>query len=442
MNLTDTRISLDAGAIGATLDDIAQIGNRFCGTHGEAQARAYVLGRFQELGLADVHLEEFGYLAWMPAPASCVARTAGGGRPDAYDAHPLQYTAPGPVSGEAIYIGGAEPADFARLAAMGVDLAGKIVVAHSVFPFDLVDLLSERGITGFVHVCETPDAIVGNFTGALYRPPLAPPWEGRPLPYAGVTIGHLAARGLISSLTCGTAVELTIGHEGGCTPATTANVVAVIPGRGEEEVVLSAHYDSQAEGPCVYDNGSGLSALLETARALRDLRPERRVVLVASSAEEIGVWGATAYADAHRDDLTRAVAMVNLDGLASAYPAQREVWSIHGGLLAMAVQTGAELGWRADHVYHQRSTFSDHAPFGDAGVPSVLCWRPDYPYYHSRGDVRELVDEAAVAETGSVSATIAARLALGAAVPEGTWASTPAGAAAGAAGTAEAELSA
>jgi aminopeptidase YwaD len=212
-------------------------------------------------------------------------------------------------------------------------------------------------------------------------------------------------------------VELTIGHEGECAQARTANLVGVIPGTGDEEVVLCAHYDSQAEGPCVYDNGSGLSSLLETGRALRDLRPERRVVLVATSGEEIGLWGATAYVDAHRDELARAVAMINLDGLASAYPAQREVWSIHGGLLAMAVQTGAELGWHADHVYHRRSTFSDHAPFGDAGVPSVLCWRPDYPYYHSRGDVRELVDEAAVAETATVSATLAARLALRASVP-------------------------
>ncbi len=414
---TDTRISLDATAIGATLDDLAQIGNRFCGTHGEAEARSYVLGRFGELGLADVRLEEFPYLAWLPAPASCVASEAGGARMAAYDAHPLQYTAPGPVSGQAIYLGGAEPADFARLDAAGVDLAEKVVVAHSVFPFDLVALLTERGIAGFVHVCETPDGIVGNFTGALYPPPLTPPWEGRPLPYAGVTIGHLAARALISTLTCGAAVQLTIGHEGSCTQATTANVVGVIPGRGEEEVVLSAHYDSQAEGPCVYDNGSGLSSLLETARALRDLQPERRVVLVASSAEEIGVWGATAYVDAHREELTHAVAMINLDGLASGYPAQREVWSIHGGLLSLAVRTGAELGWRADHVHHRRSTFSDHAPFGDAGVPSVLCWRPDYPYYHSRGDVRELVDEAAVAETANVSATLAARLALGAHVP-------------------------
>jgi aminopeptidase YwaD len=412
----DTRVPLDAGAIGRTLDDIAQIGNRFCGTPGEAQARSYVLGRFGELGLADVRLEEFPYLGWQPGPASCVAHGPGAAW-QAYDAHPLQYTAPGPVGGEAIYLGGAEPEDFARLEAAGVDLAGRIAVAHAVFPFDLGELLSERGIAGFVHVCETPDAIVGNFTGALYPPPLAPPWEGRPLPYAGVTIGNLAARELISTLTCGAPVELTIGHEGGCTPATTANVVGVIPGTGEEEVVLCAHYDSQAEGPCVYDNGSGLSGLLEAARALRELAPRRRVVLVATSGEELGVWGATAYVDAHREELARTVAMINLDGLASAYPAQREVWSIHGGLLSLAVRTGAELGWRADHVHHARSTFSDHAPFGDAGVPSVLCWRPDYPYYHSRGDVRELVDERAVAETASVSATLAARLALGADVP-------------------------
>jgi aminopeptidase YwaD len=412
----ETRISLDPAAIGTTLDDIAQIGNRFCGTSGEAECRRYLHQRFIDAGLQDVRLEEFDYLRWHSGTASCVA-TGTGGRELGYEAHPLQYTAPGPVSGQALYIGGAEPEDFARLDAAGVDLGGRIVVAHSVFPFDLGTLLSERGIAGFVHICETPDRIVGNFTGALYPPPLAPPWEGRPLPYAGVTIGHLAARELISELTCGHAVEITIAHEGSASEATTANVVGVIPGSGDGEVIISAHYDSQAEGPCVYDNGSGLSSLLDTARALRELQPERRVVLVATGAEEIGVWGATAYAEAHREELRHAVAMVNMDGLASAFPAQREIWSLHGGLLALAAQTGLELGWQADHVYHRRSTFSDHGPFGDAGVPSVLCWRPDYPYYHSRGDVRELVDEAAVAETGSVGATLAARLAMGADVP-------------------------
>ena len=48
-----------------------------------------------------------------------------------------------------------------------------------------------------------------------------------------------------------------------------------------------------------------------------------------------------------------------------------------------------------------RSTFSDHAPFTDAGVPACLIWRPDYPYYHSRGDVRARVDEHAIAQTAA-----------------------------------------
>jgi hypothetical protein len=409
--MNDLAITLDAAAIGRTLDDLATIGNRFAGTTGEAQCRDYLLGRFQELGLAEVRPEPFPYLGFEPAAASCVAT---GPARRAFECHPLQYTAPGPVSGEAVYAGDAGEDDFARLDRDGIDLEGKIVVAHTVFPFDLSALLTERRIAGLVHVCDTPDGIVGNFAGALYPPPLSAPWPGRPTAYGGVTIGHGAGRELISTLSYGAPMELTIGHEGRCREGVAANIVGVIPGAEAGEVVLCAHYDSQAEGPGIYDNGSGLASLLETARALRNSRPRRRIVLVATAAEEIGVWGATAYVAAHGDELREAVAMVNLDGIASAYPAQREVWSADAGLLAMALDTAAKLEWRPDHVHKRRSTFGDHAPFGDAGVPSCLIWRPDFPYYHSRGDVRELVDETAVAQTASVSATLAARLAQGA----------------------------
>jgi hypothetical protein len=46
-------------------------------------------------------------------------------------------------------------------------------------------------------------------------------------------------------------------------------------------------------------------------------------------------------------------------------------------------------------------------------VPSCLIWQPDHPYYHSRGDVRELVDPVILAQTAGVSATLVARLAHG-----------------------------
>jgi aminopeptidase YwaD len=412
--MNDGSVLLDSGRIAGTLDDIAAIGNRFAGSPGEIACRDYLLERFGELDVAELRLEPFHYLGFERAEASCAVE--GHEQQLELECHPLQYTSGEAVTGEAVYLGAAGDDDFARIDRGGVDLAGRIVLAHAIFPFDLCDELQRRGIAGFVHICETPDPIVGHFTGALYPPPLQPPWPGRPQPYTGVTIGNAAGRALLSAMTCGAPVTISLSHDGAYAEGLAHNVVAEIPGTGDgdEHVIVSAHYDSQAEGPCVYDNGTGLAGLLECARALARAGARRRIVLIASACEEIGVWGATAYAHAHADELGAAAAMVNLDGLASAYPAEREIWSADAAIARMAEETARELGWIPDRVMNVRSTFSDHAPFGDAGVPSCLIWRPEYPYYHSRGDVRELVDAAAVAETASVAATLVSRLAHGA----------------------------
>jgi aminopeptidase YwaD len=409
-------LNLDPTRLGRTLDDVAAIGNRYAGTPGEATARDYLLDRFNELGLSEVRLEPFPFLAYERGSATCALV---GPAAAEFECHPLQYTATGEVAGEAVYLGDATEADFERLDRRGVDLAGKVAVVHSMFPFDLVTTLEERGVAGLVHVCETPDGIVGNFTGALYPPPLEPPWEGRPTAYCGVTIANPAGRELIAALTDGAPAEVRLTHQGGYRESTAHNVVGVIPGTEPGQVVLSAHHDSQAEGPCVYDNGSGLASLLETGRVLLETDLRRTVVLLSSGAEEVGVWGASAYVHAHASEMEDVVGMVNLDGIASAYPAHREIWSADAAMLALAVQIGEARGWQAHRAMHARSTFSDHAPFTDAGVPACLLWRPDYPYYHSRGDVRALVDERAIAETAGVSATLAHRLASDpAALPE------------------------
>lgn len=407
-------VTLDPAAVGRTLDDLSAIGNRFAGTEGESACRDYLLERFGEVGLSEVRCEPFDYLAFEPAPATCTVTG-----PDRLElkSHPLQYTAAGEAGGQAIYLGEATDADFNRLERQGVDLRGRVVLVHTVFPFDLSARLQEHGIAGLVHICETPDEIVGTFAGALYPPPLRSPWPGRPTSYCGVTVGHAAGRALISTLTCGVPVEIRIAHQGSYRERGTGNVVGVIPGSRDGEVILSAHYDSQAEGAGIFDNGGGLASLLETARLLLASAPHRRIVFLASAAEEVGVWGATAYTHAHAAELRDAVAMINLDGIASAYPSHREIWSADAGMTALAAQTAQSLGWRPDRIMNQRSTFGDHAPFGDAGVPSCLIWRPDFPYYHSRGDVRERVDEAAIAQTASVSATLADRLAQGADIP-------------------------
>jgi Zn-dependent M28 family amino/carboxypeptidase len=67
-----------------------------------------------------------------------------------------------------------------------------------------------------------------------------------------------------------------------------ANLVAELPGReGTAGLVLvGAHYDSVRGSPGANDNGSGVAALLELARLLRNESPDRAVRFVAFANEE------------------------------------------------------------------------------------------------------------------------------------------------------------
>ena len=87
------------------------------------------------------------------------------------------------------------------------------------------------------------------------------------------------------------------------------NVVALIPGSdpsvSNEAVVIGAHYDHVGIGPpvdgdSIYngadDDGSGTVAILEIARDLaRNNRPRRTVVILLSTAEEMGLLGTNWY---------------------------------------------------------------------------------------------------------------------------------------------------
>ncbi|HEX4008672.1 MAG TPA: M28 family metallopeptidase [Solirubrobacteraceae bacterium] len=399
---------LDSRELGVTLDDVAGIGNRFTGTPGEVTFRDYIVARFRQAGLASVSMEGFECLAYEPIESRCAILGLGDGE---LQCNPLQYSANAEVRATAVYLGDASPADLARIERAGVDLRGKVVAAHCEYAFDLAPVLAKRGIAALIHMGESPDGLIPSSNAVMYPPPLQAPWAGRPLPYPAVSISLPAGRRLLSTLSLGAPVEVTVAHRSRLRPTTAHNVVGEIPGAGGETVILCAHYDSQAEGPAVYDNGTGVASLLEIARLLAGSRPRRRIVCLASAAEEIGLWGATAYTLAHARELPSAVAMINLDGVASSYPSRREIWSADARLRRLATETARRSGWTPDRVVPERGTFSDHVPFSDAGVPACLIWRPEYPYLVSRGDIRSLVDEEAVAETAGVSYRLTRRLA-------------------------------
>ncbi|MEJ2217319.1 MAG: M20/M25/M40 family metallo-hydrolase [Gemmatimonadota bacterium] len=170
----------------------------------------------------------------------------------------------------------------------------------------------------------------------------------------------------------------------------TANVIAWLPGHGThagEAVVVTAHYDHLGIGMPVdgdsiyngaYDNASGVSVLLELARALArsDPQPDRSVLFIATAAEEAGLLGARYYVQHPVVPLDSTVADFNIDG-ASLWGETHDMVALgaeRSTLGAVVHDRGAQQGIQVlpdratDKGYFFRS---DMFPFALAGVPAI-----------------------------------------------------------------------
>ncbi len=114
--------------------------------------------------------------------------------------------------------------------------------------------------------------------------------------------------------------------------ALVKNVVAVLEGSGpksDETIVVGAHYDHVGRGALggslargtteihngADDNASGTVSLLEVARRLaaRQEKLPRRIVFVAFTGEEMGLFGSARYTKEPIFPLDKTIAMVNMD---------------------------------------------------------------------------------------------------------------------------------
>ena len=102
------------------------------------------------------------------------------------------------------------------------------------------------------------------------------------------------------------------------------NVVAEIPGIGDPGAVveLGAHFDTVPFSPGADDNASGVAAVLEAARILRDARPRAAVRFCFFAAEEFGFLGSAAHVENVRRSGERHLGLFDLDmvGFASSEP--------------------------------------------------------------------------------------------------------------------------
>lgn len=425
---------LDAGAMRRDVERLAALGPRFAGTAGEERGREFVRGALAAALPGAVREEPFEHLAYRPGDSTCQAVGSDLDLPCAG----LQSTAAGVIEAEAIYVGGGDEATLAALgrraerggagdrgaaaggpagagdgaAGAGDVLAGRIAVVRSGVPMTVVPALAAAGAAGIVVIGGAPDGLVNHFTAAFYPPPLAPPWAGRVLPVPGLTVEAAAGERLLALMSAGP-TRLRLEHRAAYETATSANVVAEIPGTDPRapRIVVGAHYDTQLESPGAADNATGVAALLAIARAWAGLRPRRTIELVAFGVEEPAAWGASHFV-ASRGPGSIA-AMVNLDALGPPLDATRTIIA-DPRLAGFAAASAEATGWSVEQRLDARDfPYADHAPFVAADIPACWIWRhpPPHPYYHSAGDTPRRVDFTRLAEDATASAFTAFRLA-------------------------------
>lgn len=165
--------------------------------------------------------------------------------------------------------------------------------------------------------------------------------------------------------------------------ATTANVIAELPGKNTGNVVMAgAHLDSVNAGPGINDNGSGSAALLEVAENLGKVKPQNTIRIAWWAAEESNLVGSTYYVNnLSSAELQRIALYLNFDMVGSP----NHVFFVYDGDDSDREGAGAGPAGSAqiektfEAFYDSRgipskgtdfSGRSDYGPFIAAGVPS------------------------------------------------------------------------
>ena len=173
------------------------------------------------------------------------------------------------------------------------------------------------------------------------------------------------------------------------------NVIADIPGKSDEHVIVSAHYDSVWRGPGAIDNATGVEGVRRVGEALAGRELEHGVRLVAFAAEEIKLTGSRYYVDEAtlRDELDEILGVVNLDCIGRG--SELTILASPDALLGRAHRSRTSLGLldRYTLTTGPGTGGVDSHWFAERKVPAATLLHFPYDEYHLPADVPALVDE-------------------------------------------------
>jgi Zn-dependent M28 family amino/carboxypeptidase len=431
-----TAVSADVirGHLEFLADDALE--GRAPGTRGGELAQKYIASQFRRLGLEPAG-DSGGYFQRVPiislTPTPALALTAPAAKPmvwkDDFVLWSMRDDSSVSVRGEAVFAGyGIVAPELGWNDYAGLDAKGKIVVAlvndpglqdSTLFRGKIltyygrwtykIEEARRQGAAGLllVHTAESATypwtTVLSGWTGPQVRLE-SPPGS---LLVAGWLQQETAARLFksggqdLAALTTAAArkgfrpVPLGVTLEGSVRSTVlrtaTANVLGRLPGRGPlagEAVLIGGHYDhlgigAAVDGDSIYngaeDNASGTAAVLAAAEAFArsGVRTGRSLIFVAFAAEESGLIGSQALANAPPIPLRDIAAILNLDvmnlyGRTTDFSALGlDQSSLGKAVVAAAAAEGMEVTSNEEALLRGAFFRSDHFPLARAGVPGM-----------------------------------------------------------------------
>ncbi len=206
---------------------------------------------------------------------------------------------------------------------------------------------------------------------------------------------------------------------------THQNLILNLPGKLPEKnpILIGAHYDSVPGSPGADDNASGVSVLLELARAIATQPGNYPIQLVAFDLEEYGLIGSNEYAKFLHEKKQKLRLMISLEmlgycdhnsgsqnyppGLKYLYPNQGDYIALIGNLSIVpdlikishqikSINIPCE--WLP--VFNKglmipSTRLSDHSAFWDKGYNAIMITDTAYmrnPHYHKSSDTIHTLD--------------------------------------------------
>jgi hypothetical protein len=212
------------------------------------------------------------------------------------------------------------------------------------------------------------------------------------------------------------------------TRAEVNNVLAYLPGKTDEYIIIGAHYDHLGRGnfdslapaqigqihPGADDNASGTAGVVELARLLAPQRGQLRrgILFMSFAGEELGLLGSAEWVKDPTRPLDKAVAMLNMDMIGRIKDQKVYIGGVGTGstLKADVEQAAANSGFKIEYSPGGYSS-SDHTSFVSKKIPVLFFFSGLHSDYHKPSDTWEKINPDSAARLLDVVAATGEELA-------------------------------